>query len=302
MSHQAVNWAIEQKAGGPAPKATLWSIANYANEDWCSWPSQHTIGAESEQSRDTVRRQVAHLEAVSLVRCIPMRYAGRRSGNFYILKPSPYFGKSVAEIEPLLPRGYTPLVSGDEVDSSQSDLENDALNCGVVLDDDAANDALNDALNDAALVRHQVNPGTLEPGKIDDDSCSRVSPINEAFVLTKEIAVIAGITDHDAWPPGWSTATHRVEAFLREGYLPDDLRNGARQAMANKRDGPPHSIEYFSRPWAKARAQREAPVPQPQKGSPHASTGKTRSRADGARASGDAGKAPFGWLSVPQRS
>ncbi len=33
MSIQAVHWAIEQKTGSPSAKATLWSIANYANED-----------------------------------------------------------------------------------------------------------------------------------------------------------------------------------------------------------------------------------------------------------------------------
>ena len=80
MSHQAVNWAIEQKAGGPAPKATLWSIANYANEHWCAWPSQKTICNESEQSPDSVQRWVRFIEENGLVRRIPLRFAGRRCG------------------------------------------------------------------------------------------------------------------------------------------------------------------------------------------------------------------------------
>jgi hypothetical protein len=50
MSFQAVTWAIEQKTGSPSAKAALWSIANYANENWVAYPKQETIARDSEQS------------------------------------------------------------------------------------------------------------------------------------------------------------------------------------------------------------------------------------------------------------
>jgi hypothetical protein len=260
MSHQAVNWAIEQRAGGPAPKATLWSIANYANEDWCSWPSRETISAESEQSTDSVTRQIKDLERAGLIRLIPMRYAGRRSNNFYILGPSPYFRRSLSEIERLLPRGYTPLVRSETIESPQFDLENDAADCG---NDDAANGVATDAANDAALVRQQVNPGTSEPAKVVEESRARIPLVgDEAITLAEEIATIAGFPDPKAWPPGWCGAAMRVETFLREGYHPDILRAGTREVMAGHGSKPPPwSIAFFERAFARMRARQEAPLP-----------------------------------------
>lgn len=260
MSHQAVNWAIEQRAGGPAPKATLWSIANYANEDWCSWPSQQTIAAESEQSPDTVQRQIKHLEAGGLIRRIPMRYAGRRSNNFYILKPSIYFDRALTEIEPILPRGYSPIVRSDEVDSSQSDLANEAANCGS---DEAATGAANEAATDAALVRQQVNPGTSEPMNQDSDSArARDGYSPEAAGIASEIATIAGVdeTKHAKWFIAGPALI--VQRWLDGGYQRWQLIEGVKRAMA-KRTGPPDTIIYFGPLWQRVRGEAELEAPAP---------------------------------------
>jgi hypothetical protein len=107
LSAQAMAWAIGQRAGGPSGKVVLWSIANYANQHWCAWPSQKLIVDESEQSADSVQRRIPELEALGLVRRVPLRFAGRKTVDFYILPPSPWFGASLVEIEPLLPRGCT---------------------------------------------------------------------------------------------------------------------------------------------------------------------------------------------------
>ncbi len=105
MTIQTLSWAIAQTAGGPSAKATLWAIANYANDQWCAWPSQKTIMADSEQSADSVQRRIPELVAQGLMRRVPLRFAGRRTVDFYILAPSPWFDKSLAEIEVVLPRG-----------------------------------------------------------------------------------------------------------------------------------------------------------------------------------------------------
>lgn len=105
MSFQAVTWAIEQKAGSPSAKATLWSIANYANELWCAWPSQKTICEESEQSPDAIQKRIPELVDRKLIRRVPLRFAGRKTVDFFILAPSPFFRAELGEIEPILPRG-----------------------------------------------------------------------------------------------------------------------------------------------------------------------------------------------------
>ena len=67
MSWQATSWAVNQKAGGPSAKCVLLCLANYANEDGESWPSQQTIANQTEQSVDTVQRRLNDLEELGLV-------------------------------------------------------------------------------------------------------------------------------------------------------------------------------------------------------------------------------------------
>jgi hypothetical protein len=260
MSHQAVNWAIEQRAGGPSPKATLWSIANYANEDWCSWPSQKTIGDESEQSTDTVQRQVSRLEEAGLIRRIPLRYAGRRSSNFYILRPSPYFDKPVAEIEPILPRGYSVLVPSESVDVPESDAKNDTADCGIVKADDTATDTANDPANDPATVRQQEkNLGTLE-GRSSGGGARESGGLSpEAHRLSADIAKLCG-HDIEFLPPRWARDGARVaQAWIEAGYSTEMMFGEVKLIMARKADGKPESITYFDKPFAREHALHAKP-------------------------------------------
>jgi uncharacterized protein YdaU (DUF1376 family) len=82
-----------------------------------------------------------------------------------------------------------------------------------------------------------------------------------AFDLCQQIAQIAGYPDATYWPPGWLQAPHRVRAFLDAGYTAETMLDAAREAMARKRDGPPGSIAYFEKPFARARALSEQPLP-----------------------------------------
>ena len=95
MSHQATAWAIDQITGSPSAKATLWSIASYANADWCSYPKQETIAKDSEQSVDSVQRRIAELVDRKLMRRVKLRRHGRRTFDFLILPPSPFFAASI---------------------------------------------------------------------------------------------------------------------------------------------------------------------------------------------------------------
>jgi len=108
MSLNALAWASEQNCGGPSSKVTLFAIANFANpKTWCGYPSQAEIADVTEQSVDSIQRRIPELVDRGLLMRIPLRCEGRRTVDFLILQPSPYFGKPLAEIEPLIPRRFT---------------------------------------------------------------------------------------------------------------------------------------------------------------------------------------------------
>lgn len=107
MSIQALNWAINQRAGSPSGKAVLWSIANYCNEHGCAWPSQSLIAEESEQSTDSVSRRLLELVERGLIRRLPLTFGARKSTDFFIIATSKWFRVPVAELTPVLPRGFT---------------------------------------------------------------------------------------------------------------------------------------------------------------------------------------------------
>jgi hypothetical protein len=157
VSFQAVTWAIEQRAGSPSAKATLWSIANYANENWCAWPSQKTICEESEQSADAVQRRLPELEILGHIRRIPLRFAGRRTVDFCILAPSPFFRSPISDIEPLLPRGCSVDPKFAAADRGNADHDEGATLQPDSLQDAAA-DSGNGNIEDSAAALPQTLP------------------------------------------------------------------------------------------------------------------------------------------------
>ena len=100
-----MTWAIAQETGSPSAKATLWSLSNYANDAYLTFVSQDKIAKESEQSIDSVQRRIKELADRGLVRRVKLRYRGRRTSDFIILRPSSLFAAGIEAIEPHLPRG-----------------------------------------------------------------------------------------------------------------------------------------------------------------------------------------------------
>jgi helix-turn-helix protein len=62
MSWEAIAWAIRQPTGAARRKLLLLVLANYADKNGVCWPSQETLARDSEQSVDTVQRQLDVLE------------------------------------------------------------------------------------------------------------------------------------------------------------------------------------------------------------------------------------------------
>lgn len=81
----------------------------------------------------------------------------------------------------------------------------------------------------------------------------------DAFAACERIAEAAGVGKPDEWPVGWCGAPQRVQAYLNAGYRPDVMVSTARAVMARKRDGPPSSISYFDKAFARAHMP-EAPI------------------------------------------
>lgn len=68
MSWQATAWAAKKVTGSPVRKALLIALANYADAAGMSYPGRDTLARDTEQSVDTVHRQMRHLAALGLVR------------------------------------------------------------------------------------------------------------------------------------------------------------------------------------------------------------------------------------------
>lgn len=86
MSWQAIAWAIRQRTGSARRKVLLLALANYADKNGVCWPSQETSARDTEQSVDTVQRQLNVLESLKHIRRerLPKR-RGQCQGHCYKL-------------------------------------------------------------------------------------------------------------------------------------------------------------------------------------------------------------------------
>ena len=71
MSHDATNWAIQQRGLKPTTKIVLWHLCNRHNPDYGCFPSQNRLAYDSEISRSTLNDHLCHLEAEGLLRRVP---------------------------------------------------------------------------------------------------------------------------------------------------------------------------------------------------------------------------------------
>lgn len=220
MSLKAMSWAIEQSCGGPSTKVTLWSIANYVNkESWCGYVSQKTLSKETEQSPDSVQRRIPELVDRGLLIRIPLRYDGRKSVDFFILQPSPYFGKPLVEIEPHLPRGF-------EIDPKFA-ATYVAADCGSAP---LPQTLPQPAENVTALVR-QHEP-LREPREPEEERDARASEreAEPAPASPPQPEPVAGLTVDHAWRlilKSWPDIALQSEALARkqlEALSPSDRK------------------------------------------------------------------------------
>jgi hypothetical protein len=86
MSWKATAWALSQTTGAARRKLLLLALANYADETGVCWPSQETLARDTEQSVDTVQRQLDVLEQLKLLKRERMpKRRGQWQGYHYTL-------------------------------------------------------------------------------------------------------------------------------------------------------------------------------------------------------------------------
>ena len=68
MSHNATNWAIQQRGLKPATKIVLWQLADRHNPDNGCFPSQELLAVSCEMSRSSLNDHLAILERRGLIR------------------------------------------------------------------------------------------------------------------------------------------------------------------------------------------------------------------------------------------
>lgn len=78
MSHQATNWAIQQKGLKPAAKIVLWHLADCHNPSHGCFPSHEYLAEAAEMSISTVQRHLKDLESAGLI----VRDRVKRKGKF----------------------------------------------------------------------------------------------------------------------------------------------------------------------------------------------------------------------------
>ena len=99
MSWQATAWAMRQPTGAARRKLLLLALANYADKDGICWPSQVTLARDTEQSVDTVQRQLDALEELTLLKRERMpKRRGHWQGYLYKLALQTYAAPKVQTV------------------------------------------------------------------------------------------------------------------------------------------------------------------------------------------------------------
>jgi SOS-response transcriptional repressor LexA len=232
MSVDALTWAKKQKTGSPAKKCLLMMLADYADEDGCCWPSQETLARVTEQSIDSVQRQLKQLEDDGLVRRRGRGVRnGRRAVTIYALPMAP----DIVQLA-TTPQSAAPQIAASRITTPQTTPNDTAQLCGK-------NRQLEPSESVAADARAR------EPSK------SLIS--SEAHELADELLRLQHLDPDDPRAVG---AAYQAQTWLTKGWRPDLIMLGVQRLMT-RRSTPPRSLRYFEEAIAEIHAEQERPLP-----------------------------------------
>jgi hypothetical protein len=232
MSVDALTWAKKQRTGSPAKKCLLMTLADYADEDGGCWPSQETLSKVTEQSVDSVQRQLKQLEDDGFIR---RRGRGVRNGRravtiYSLLMPG------LPECARSTPQSAAPQIAASSVTTPQNTPNDTAQLCGKN--------------------RH------LEPSESAADE-SRTSAVakslitSEAHRLADDLLRLQHLErDH----PCAIGAVYQVQAWLTKGWRAELIIQAVETVMARRSDAP-RSLRYFEAAIAEVHAEHARPLP-----------------------------------------
>jgi hypothetical protein len=224
MSVDALSWAKKQRTGSPAAKCTLMMLADYANEHGVCWPSQETLARETEQSVDSVQRQLKALEALRLIeRSGRGLRNGRRAVTLYSLSMSPIRITTTPQLA--TPQFAAPQTGPD----------------------------------DTAPVRYEPSIEPLIDAAADARTCkptkSLITP--EAFALADALIRLQRFDRDDPRSVG---VPYTAQLWLSKGWRANLIQQAVEVVMA-RRTEPPKSLRYFEAAIAQAHAEHDRPLP-----------------------------------------
>lgn len=109
MSHDATNWAIQQRGLKPTTKIVLWHLCDRFNPDYGCFPSQVRLAHDCEIGRATLNRHLDDLEVRGLIRRI--RHVDLRTGQH---RPTRYLLSFEPCFTPPGPGGENPQETGGD--------------------------------------------------------------------------------------------------------------------------------------------------------------------------------------------
>jgi DNA-binding transcriptional MerR regulator len=132
MSHEATNWAIQQRGLKPTTKIVLWHLCDRYNPDYGCFPSQDRLAHDCEISRSTLNDHLGQLEAVGFLRRVPRidPVTKRQLPTRYILRFEPGF--TPVEVVPCPKAGHGDQAAIQITDPAADlplDEAHDALPC-----------------------------------------------------------------------------------------------------------------------------------------------------------------------------
>lgn len=214
---------------------------------WC-FLSQGTIAAALGIGRATVQRSLARLSDAGWVAVKSSTVSGRphacHAYRVIMDRDDAEIGPSELEVEDQVQDGGCPPAGTPGAQPERAGVPAIDGHGGAHAYAGTEGPRLND-LDDGGGVAREA--GKLSP---------------ECFEIAKAVGVICGYPEPVDWPPKWTQAPYSVEAWLKAGWSRENIIAACTEVMANKRDGPPWSINYFDNAIASFISRRARPMPE----------------------------------------
>ncbi|WP_444452252.1 helix-turn-helix domain-containing protein [Rhodobacter capsulatus] len=252
MSHEATNWAIQQRGLKPTTKIVLWHLCDRFNPDYGCFPSQDRLAHDCEISRSTLNDHLGRLEAVGLLRRVPRLdpVTKRQLPTRYILGFEPGFTPVAVVPCPEIGHGEDEgkerldEAEGYDADGMAADLP--CLDFGHGIGAEAVFDFPAEPCpeNPESRVRNpDTNPvrePLREPVKEEEGAQARAAISDEVFgdlldALGLDLAALPGWWQ--GWPPRLHVQRWRDELGLTEAEI-IATAEASRQEHPEPPDGP----------------------------------------------------------------